>query len=142
MCVNTSFQLLQLPEHGDMRGNMCVVEGERDIPFPIQRIFYDFHTEPSEIRGNHANLYSRFAFISLAGSCEIEVDDGEQKACFLLDDPHKLLVVERMTWKIMRNFSVDHVLLVLSDRHYDPDEYIRNYEDFCRLVKQEGEGLI
>ena len=30
----------------------------------------------------------------------------------------------------MYDFSADSVLLVLSSEHYDPDEYIRNYEDF------------
>ena len=111
-----------------------------DLPFEINRIFYDFHTVGSETRGNHANRNSRFAFVSLAGSCTVEVDDGLHRESFVLDDPHKLLCVDRMTWKVMRDFTPDNVLLVLSDCHYDSGEYIRDYEEFQRLCRQAREG--
>ena len=34
----------------------------------------------------------------------------------------------------MYDFSSDSVLLVLASEHYDPDEYIRNYDDFVNLI--------
>ena len=35
----------------------------------------------------------------------------------------------------MYDFSPDSVLLVLASQHYDPEEYIRNYDDFAKEVK-------
>ncbi len=133
--MSKRWKLRELTEFGDSRGQMCVVEGERDIPFAVQRFFYDFHTTGSENRGNHANRRSQFAFISLAGSCRVTVDDGVEQEIFLLDDPHKLLWVDRMTWKTMWDFTKDNVLLVLSDCHYDSGEYIRDYDEFIRICR-------
>lgn len=134
--MNKRFALKELKEFGDARGRMCVVEGLRDIPFEVKRFFYDFNTDCAETRGNHANIHSQFAFISLAGSCKVDVDDGFNKETFVLDAPTKLLWVDKMTWKVMRDFSADNVLLVVSDQHYDAGEYIREYETFVEAVKK------
>ena len=37
----------------------------------------------------------------------------------------------------MYDFSDDSVLLCLSSEHYDSDEYIRDYNEFVRLVNDE-----
>ena len=37
----------------------------------------------------------------------------------------------------MHSFSADNVLLVLSDCHYDAEEYIRDYETFQALCRKE-----
>ena len=36
----------------------------------------------------------------------------------------------------MYDFSEDSVLLVLTNTHYDANEYIRNYEEFARIVSE------
>lgn len=41
-----------------------------------------------------------------------------------------------MTWKTMRDFSPDNVLLVLSDWHYDAGEYIRDYDEFLAICRK------
>lgn len=128
---------MELKEFGDDRGRMCVVEAEQQIPFEIKRFFYDFQTRGSETRGNHANIRSQFAFISMAGSCTVDVDDGYNQETFVLDNPAKLLWVDKMTWKVMRDFSPDNVLLVVSDQHYDGGEYIRSYEEFKKMFDKE-----
>ena len=134
--MNKRFWLKELKEFGDERGRMCVVETERELPFVIKRFFYDYNTDNSSNRGNHANIRSQFAFISMSGSCTVDVDDGENRETFVLDSPQKLLWVDKMTWKVMRNFSKDNVLLVLSDQHYDANEYIRDYAEFAMREKK------
>lgn len=135
MTMSKHFELRELKEFGDGRGRMCVVETNQELPFEIKRFFYDFNTGFGESRGNHANVNSQFAFVSLAGSCTVDVDDGENQETFLLDIPTKLLWVDKMVWKVMRNFSPDNVLLVVSDQHYDSGEYIRDYDQFVKMVK-------
>lgn len=134
--MSERFRLMELRDFGDARGGMCVLEGGQTLPFEIRRIFYDFHTTGAEMRGNHANRRSQFAFVSVAGSCTVDADDGTENQSFLLDDPHKLLWLDRMTWKTMRDFSPDNVLLVLSDCHYDAGEYIRDYDEFLAICRK------
>lgn len=135
-------KLLTFPQHGDSRGQMSVIEGERNIPFAIKRIFYIYGTDTSAIRGQHANRKSEFVMINVSGSSKVRVRDGHgQERIFTLDQPNIGLYLPRMTWKDMYDFSEDAVLLVLSSELYDADEYIRDYQVFEHSVAlQSGIG--
>ena len=39
----------------------------------------------------------------------------------------------------MYDFSRDSVMLVLSNEHYDADEYIRDYDDYIAQLKEGAE---
>lgn len=124
---------------GDDRGGLNVIEGTTQVPFEIKRVFYNYNTDSSWIRGNHANINSKFAFVSIVGSCVVEVDDGEHKEAILLDSPEKMLVIDKMVWKVMKDYSEDNVLLILSDHVYDSREYVNAYENFQTLLAEKGE---
>ena len=40
----------------------------------------------------------------------------------------------RMVWKDMYDFSEDSMLSVLASESYDPEEYIRDYQEFVNLI--------
>ena len=40
-------------------------------------------------------------------------------------------------WREMYDFSEDAVLMVLASELYDESDYIRNYDDFLKFVKNE-----
>ena len=130
--------MIKLNELGDERGGLVVIE-EDDllVPFPIKRVFYEYNTACDITRGNHANKNSKFAMVSISGYCTIEIDDGKDKKKYKLDSPLKLLIVDKMTWKIMKEFSKDNILLVLSDHKYDGSEYITDYDEFLTLSQGE-----
>ncbi len=48
--------MLEFPQRGDERGHLVVVEGMKDIPFEIKRIFYIYGSDSSVVRGQHANI--------------------------------------------------------------------------------------
>ena len=120
--------------HGDERGQLVVVEGGKDIPFEIQRMFYIYGTAPGVSRGNHANRRSEFLLVCLNGSAVIDIDDGQNKDTVVLKDKNEALYMPCMVWKEMRDFSDDAVLLVMSSEKYDADEYIRDYDQFIKEV--------
>ena len=124
-------KFVAVKENGDDRGQMVVVEGETTVPFEIKRLFYIYGCEPNAVRGQHANINSEFVFAAVSGSCHIKVieQSGEEEV-FFLDEPSRLLYVPKMSWKEMYDFSPDCVLLVISNSHYDPNEYIRSLEEF------------
>jgi dTDP-4-dehydrorhamnose 3,5-epimerase-like enzyme len=128
---------IEFPQLGDERGQLVVVEGRKNIPFDIKRIFYMYGSDPNVIRGQHANRRSEFCLINISGTSKIKAIDcnGNQKI-FDLDRPHIGVYLPTMIWKDMYDFSLDSVLLVLSNEHYDKDEYIRNYDDFIKGDKK------
>ena len=114
-----------------------IVEGMKDIPFDIKRIFYIYGSEHDVVRGKHANRKSEFVLINVAGTSKVRVRDGKgNEAVFSLNRPHTGIYLPRMVWKDMYDFSSDSVLLCLSSEHYDPNEYIRDYNEFVRLTNE------
>ncbi|SFT33044.1 dTDP-4-dehydrorhamnose 3,5-epimerase [Lachnospiraceae bacterium XBD2001] len=134
-----SVQMLEFTEKGDERGHLVIVEGHQDIPFDIKRIFYIYGSDADVVRGQHANRRTEFVLINVAGTSQVRVRDGKgNEILYSLNRPHTGVYLPNMVWKDMLNFSEDSVLLVLASEHYDPDEYIRDYDEFVRIVN-EGE---
>lgn len=116
-----------------------VVEGNKNIPFEIKRVFYIYGSDSDVIRGQHANRKTRFVLINVAGTSKVKVKDGSgNEAVFSLNRPHTGIYLPEMVWKDMYDFSEDSVLLCLASEHYDPDEYIRDYDEFVRIITKEG----
>lgn len=130
---------IEFPQKGDDRGHLVIVEGNIDIPFEIKRVFYIFGSRYDIVRGQHANRRSQFVLINVAGTSKVKVKDGENnEAVYFLSRPHTGIYLPTMIWKDMYDFSEDSVLLCLSSEHYDPDEYIRDYNAFVREVQGGG----
>lgn len=129
-------KMLEFTQRGDDRGKLVIVEGEKDIPFEIKRVFYIYGSDHRVIRGQHANRKSEFVLINVAGTSKVRVKDGAgNEAVYLLDRPRIGIYLPNMVWKDMYDFSSDSVLLVLASTHYDPEEYIRSYDDFeCEIT--------
>lgn len=129
-------QMLDFSEVGDERGYMVIIEGGQDIPFEIARAFYIYGSDAKVVRGEHANRRSKFVLINVSGKSKVRIKDGEgNEAVFSLNRPHTGLFIPEMVWKEMFDFSPDSVLLCLASEHYDPDEYIRDYDLYIKEVK-------
>ena len=127
--------MLEFSQRGDERGHLVVVEGYQDIPFDIKRIFYIYGSDKDVVRGQHANRKSEFVLINVAGTSKVKVKDGKgNETVYSLNRPHTGIYLPKLLWKDMYDFSDDSVLLVLSSEHYDPKEYIRDYDEFVRIV--------
>lgn len=123
-------KILSFKEFGDSRGNLIALEGNKEIPFDIKRIFYVYNMDQNVVRGQHANRNSSFVLICVNGSCSIKVCDGIEEIVVELDSPNKGLYIPRMLWKDMYNFSENAVLLCFSDCAYDSEEYITDFRIF------------
>lgn len=128
---------MSIVEHrviGDHRGQLIAIEGARDIPFEIKRIFYIYGAQPNTPRGQHAHHKTRQYLIAVNGSCHVTLDDGVNKATYILNQPNLGLMQEAMIWGTMHDFSHDCVLLVLASEHYDEADYIRDYDQYLKVV--------
>ena len=130
------YKILNFKDLGDERGKLVVIEGGKDIPFEIARAFYIYGSDSTVIRGQHANIKSEFILVNVAGTSKVMITDGTKKEIVNLDKPMKAVYIPKMMWKEMYDFSPDSVLLVLANTHYDGKEYIRDYDEYLKIMKQ------
>ena len=119
---------------GDERGKLVVIEGGQGIPFDIKRVFYIYESDSSVVRGQHANRESEFVLINVAGQSKVRITDGAEELIVELNKPMMGVYIPKMIWKDMYDFSKDSVLLVLASTHYDGKEYIRDYQDYTKIM--------
>lgn len=135
MRLEDQYKIITFSDLGDERGNLVVIEGDgMDIPFDIKRVFYIYGSDATVVRGQHANRETEFLLVNVGGSSKVKVDNGFESKVIELDTPGKGLYLSTMLWKDMYDFSPDSVLLVLASRHYDANEYIRNYDDYLKEI--------
>lgn len=138
--IEDRYKILEFSDLGDERGKLVVVEGGMSIPFDIQRIFYIYGSDATVVRGQHANRESEFVLINVAGTSKVRVDDGKEERIIELNRPMMGVYLSKMLWKDMYDFSEDSVLLVLANTHYNGKEYIRDYNDYLKILKEEEEN--
>lgn len=132
-------EIIQLEEHGDERGMLIALEQMKNIPFEIKRVYYMFDTVQGVRRGFHAHKCLKQLLVCVKGSCKILLDDGNEKEEVLLNEPNKGLIIESNMWREMFDFTEDAVLMVLASELYDESDYIRNYDEFLKYVKENND---
>ena len=134
MTLQEKCPVLQFADLGDERGKLVVIEGGRAVPFHIERVFYIYESDPEVVRGHHANRESEFVLINVAGQSKVRITDGTEEFIVELNKPMMGVYIPRMIWKDMYDFSKDSVLLVLASTHYDGREYIRDYDEYLKIM--------
>lgn len=124
------------PPHGDDRGQLVAIEAMKDLPFEIKRVYYIYDTLPGVRRGFHAHLNLQQILLCVNGSCKIHLDNGSETAEVTLNQPNEGLYIANDMWREMYDFTPGTVLLVLASEYYDEADYIRNYDDFIKMVRE------
>ncbi|GAB1468081.1 FdtA/QdtA family cupin domain-containing protein [Candidatus Cloacimonadota bacterium] len=119
----------------DHRGNLSIIEGERDLPFIIKRVFYIWANQDGHPRGGHAHRALFQSFISVHGECTLKITNGRETREITLDSPVYCATVPPGLWVDIDNFSADCVLMVLTSEFYDESDYIRDYDEYLSYVK-------
>ena len=129
-------RLIEFGQMGDDRGHLVVIEGLKDVPFEIKRVFYIYGSDKDVVRGLHSNRESEFVLINVSGTSKVKVKDRDNEKVFDLDRPHIGIYLPKLVWKEMYDFSEDSVLLVLASTHYDSAEYIRDFDTYLEVLEQ------
>lgn len=135
MSLKEKCSIINFADLGDERGKLVVIEGGQAIPFDIKRVFYIYGSDATVVRGQHANRESEFVLINVAGTSKVRITDGTEELIVELNKPMMGVYLPKMIWKDMYDFSSDSVLLVLASTHYDGKEYIRNYDEYLKIVR-------
>jgi len=116
-------------------GYLAIAEFEKHLPFVPQRVFWTYFTPHEVVRGRHAHHRTEMVILALNGRIDLEVEtlNGE-KSSFTLDRPDTGVYLPALCWHTMQ-YTHNAVQLVFTSTSYDPDDYIRSYEEFNRLKK-------
>jgi len=125
-------RIIELPKISNPQGNLTFVEGNSQIPFDIQRVYYVYDVPGGAERGGHAHKDLHQLIIAMSGSFDITLDDGKDKKKFHLARSYYGLYVCPMIWREIDNFSSGSVLMVLASNKYSEDDYYRDYTEFMR----------
>ena len=137
--VDFTYRVLNIKtvDHEDPRyGSLSFLEGKRDIPFPIRRAYWITETEAEFHRGYHAHKLNCQLLFCPYGAIDLLLDDGTTKNIVTLDKPEKGLLLMPGIWREMVWKKSGSVLCVLASEYYDPQEYIRNYDEFLEYSRK------
>jgi dTDP-4-dehydrorhamnose 3,5-epimerase-like enzyme len=127
-------QLVDIPQRGDARGQLSVVEVGGALPFIIRRVYWIHGTRPGVSRGFHAHKKLRQLCVCVAGSVKVSLFDGLREESVVLDSPANGLLIGPGLWREMHDFSPDCVLIIFADTQYDETDYIRDRAEFIKYV--------
>lgn len=122
--------IVDLPKISDPRGNLTFIEGNRHVPFDIQRVYYLYDVPGGSERGGHAHKALHQLIIAMSGSFDVVLDDGREKKRVHLSRSYNGLYVCPMIWRELDNFSSGSVCMVLASNKYEESDYYRDYREF------------
>lgn len=129
--------LINLPKILDRRGNLSFIEGDNHIPFCINRSYWIYDVPGGETRGGHAYRENEEFVVALSGSFDVILNDGEKEYRFHLNRSYYGVYIPKMMWRTLENFSTNSLALVLSSTPYNVNDYIRDFNEFSKLSKNE-----
>ncbi|MGG7470463.1 sugar 3,4-ketoisomerase [Chryseobacterium arthrosphaerae] len=129
-------KIIELPKIYDKRGNLSFFEHPNQLPFEIQRTYWVYDVPGGEVRGSHAFKEQQEFIIALSGSFDVVIHNGKSEQRFSLNRSYYGLYVPQMFWRRLENFSTNSLALIVSDKEYNENDYIRNFEEFKILTNE------
>ncbi len=127
-------KLIKSSVHANDSGSLCVYESGDLVPFDIKRIF-TVTAKKNEVRGNHAHKICTQLLVCVSGMIEISCDDGTDKSIHLLSNMGLGLLVPAGVWASEKYTRGGSVLMVLCDRPYESEDYIRDYSEYKKFLQ-------
>lgn len=129
---------IKLPKILDDRGNLSFFENGNQIPFDIQRVYWIYDVPGGEYRGGHAYKDLQEVIVALSGSFDVVLNDGKEERKYSLNRSYTGLYVPKMIWRHLENFSTNSLALIVTDKMFEEQQYIRNFEDFKNQIDEQA----
>jgi dTDP-3-amino-3,4,6-trideoxy-alpha-D-glucose transaminase len=123
-------RLIKLHVIPDPEGVLGVAEMTKHVGFPVRRMYFLTGLKDGARRGGHAHRTLQQCFICLRGAVTIEVQKGDRRVSFRLDDYGTAMSLPPGWWRELRDFTSDALLAVLASDEYDESDYIRDHNVF------------
>lgn len=109
---------------------------DAEFSFDIKRIYYIYEAPMGTKRGFHAHKELQQLAWCPYGDITFILDDGHSKKEVRLNNPSEGLLIQKGIWHEMIWNKENSVLCVAASEYYDESDYIRDYDEFIRLVKE------
>ncbi|HZH96421.1 MAG TPA: FdtA/QdtA family cupin domain-containing protein [Flavisolibacter sp.] len=126
--------LIHFPRIQNRAGNITPVQNRIEVPFDVKRIYYLYDIPGGGDRGAHAHYNLEQVVIAASGSFDITIDDGHNKKTVSLNRPYYGLHILPGLWRDINNFSSGAILLVLASEVFQPEDYIRSYDEYIEFA--------
>lgn len=128
-------RLIRFPSFTEENGSLSVFESNKEVPFLIQRVF-SVTANVNDIRGEHSHRKCSQLLLCMNGKIKVVCDNGSSTREYLLEDMSEGLLIPPGIWATQEYIGLNSVLLVLCDRGYEAEDYIRNYNEFLEWVNK------
>lgn len=122
--------ILPLKKIHNRAGNITIVEGNKNVPFDVKRVYYLYDIPGGEDRGGHAHKELRQLIVAASGSFNVLLDDGLNKKVVTLNRPDYGLLVVPGIWRELMEFSSGAICMVLASEIFKENDYLRDYNSF------------
>ena len=124
--------VIELNKIHNRSGNITAVEGNLNIPFNVERVYYLYDVPSGVERGGHAHKELNQLIVAASGCFDVVLDDGKRKRTFTLNRPYQGLLIVPGIWRELVNFSSGSNCLVLASDIYSEKDYIREYVEYTQ----------
>lgn len=121
---------INLEKKESLSGNLSFFEVGKEIDFDIKRIYYIYNLNQKKNRGYHAHKKLKQVMWCPYGIIEIKFDDGEKIKSYILDDPTKIIIVNKGYWREFMALKEESILCIAASDIYDEKDYIRDYDEY------------
>lgn len=128
-------QKINFPIYDDPNGVLAVFEGaagSAKVPFSIARVFTVIANKGS-VRGDHAHYRCTQLLVCISGAILVTCFDGRVTEKALLESGGEGILIPPGIWATQEYQKDNSVMMVLCDRSYEPEDYIRDSRMFVDL---------
>jgi dTDP-4-dehydrorhamnose 3,5-epimerase-like enzyme len=115
---------------------MGIVEAQRQAPFEIRQVLFQFDLPKDSVRGGHAHLELEELIVCLSGRVKVRTESNVGSRAILLKTPTRAVYVPPLTWVTVHVLERGTRCLVLRSKHYDERDYVRDRTAFRQLIRR------
>lgn len=115
-------------------GELSFFEATHDVDFEIKRIYYISKVPEGVRRGFHAHKKLKQLLFCPYGRIQLILENEMGREEIELSDPSIGVVIDKPTWREMLWLQKDSVLCVAASDFYEVEDYIRDYDEFKKLI--------
>lgn len=126
--------LIDFPKIGNPPEGYISVAEKDNLPFHVKRIYWTYFTPESIKRGGHAHHQLEQILIAVAGKIIVTTQmPGRSEERTILETADKGIFLPKYCWHRMQ-YSHNAIQMCIANMAYEESDYIRNYEEFKKLL--------
>ena len=102
----------------------------------FKRVFCTADLKKEEVRGSHAHRRQTQLLFVIQGEFKITFENSGERGEVLLNNHSEGIEIPIMTWSTQTPTKDHSVLMVFASDVYEEKDYIRDYEEFQKLLNR------